>query len=81
MKIIQNDTEIAYELYNFPIENRLFSFCVSKTVNGKSRVVLGIFSTDPLVNLEHFDTNLMGVADCGYMIMTKKPSKNEFYGG
>ena len=32
LKIIQNDTEIAYELWNFPIENRLFNFCVGKTV-------------------------------------------------
>ena len=73
LKTIQNDTEIAYELYNFPIENRLFNFCVGKTLNGKSPEVSGIFSKDPLVNLEHFDTNLMGAVDCGYMVSAEKP--------
>ena len=31
-------------------------------------------------NLEPFDTNLMGAANCGYMISIKK-RKNELYGG
>ena len=48
---------------------------MGKTVNGKSPEVSGIFSTDPLVNLEHFDTNFMGAADCGYIVSTDKPVK------
>ena len=59
----------------FPIENRFFNFCVGKTVNGKSPEVSVIFSIDPLVNLEHFDTNFMGAADCGYIVSTEKPAK------
>ena len=27
------------------------------------------------MNLEHFDTNFMGAADCGYMVSTKKSAK------
>ena len=27
------------------------------------------------MNFEHFDTNLMGAADCGYMVSTEKPVK------
>jgi len=34
-----------------------------------------IFSTDPLMNLEHFDTNFIGAADCGYMVSTEKSAK------
>ena len=29
-KIIQNDTDIEYELYNFPIENLFLNFCMGK---------------------------------------------------
>ena len=47
---------------------------MGKTVNGKSPEVSGIFSKDP-VNLEHFDTNFMGAADCGYIVSTEKPAK------
>ena len=54
---------------------------MGKTVNGKSPEVSGIFSTDPLVNLEHFDSNFMGAADCGYIVSTEKPAKNGFYVG
>ena len=61
--------------------NRLLNFCVGKTVGGKAPEVLRAFSTDSPLNLEHFDSNLMGAADFGYMVMTKKPSKNEFHGG
>ena len=62
-------------IWNFPIKKRLYNFSVGKTVNGKSPEVSGIFSTDPLVNLEHFDTNFMGAADCGYIVSTEKPAK------
>ena len=34
-------------------------------MNGKSPEVWRIFSKDFQVNLEHFDTNLMGAVDCG----------------
>ena len=45
-------------------------------MNGKSLEVPGIFSTDSLVNLEYFDTNLMGAADCVYMVLTQKLPQN-----
>ena len=48
---------------------------MSKTLTGESPEVSGIFSTDPLVNLEHFDTNFMGAADCGYIVSTEQPTK------
>ena len=41
-------------------------------LGGKSPEVLRVFSKDPLVNLEHFDTSLKGAADCVYMILTQK---------
>ena len=50
-------------------------------MNGKSPEVSGIFSTDPLVNLEHFDTNFMGAADCGYIVSTEKPAKKRILRG
>ena len=53
---------------------------MGETVGGKSPEVSRVFSKDPLVNLEHFDTNLMGAADCRYMVSTKKPSKMDFTG-
>jgi len=51
---------------------------VGETVGGKSPEVSRVFSKDPVVNLEHFDTSLMGAADCAYVVLTKKPSKNDF---
>ena len=46
---------------------------MGETVGGKSPEVSRVFSKDPLMNSEHFDTNLMGAADCGYMVLTQKP--------
>ena len=46
---------------------------MGETVGGKSPEVSRVFSKDPPVNLEHFDTSLMGAADCGYMDLTQKP--------
>ena len=48
---------------------------MGETVGGKSPEVSRVFSKDPLMNSEHFDTNLMGAADCGYMVSAKKPAK------
>ena len=48
---------------------------MGKTVGGKSPEASKVFPKDPLMNLKHFDTNLMGAADCGYMVLTKKTSK------
>ena len=48
---------------------------MGETVGGKSPEVLRVFSKDLLVNLEHFDTNLMGAVDCGYMVSAEKPAK------
>ena len=38
LKIIPNDTDIAYERQNFQIENRLFNFCVGETVGASIKV-------------------------------------------
>ena len=54
---------------------------MGETVGEKSPEVSRVFSKDPPVNLEHFDTNLMAAADCGYMAVIKKPSKKWFYVG
>ena len=48
---------------------------MGETVGGKSSEVSRVFSKDPLMNSEHFDTNLMGAADCSYMVSAKKPAK------
>ena len=45
---------------------------MGETVGGKSPEVSRVFLKDPLVNLVHFDTNLMVAADCGYMVLTLK---------
>ena len=37
LKIIQNDTNITYEIYNFQIGNRLFNFYVGETVSDDAR--------------------------------------------
>ena len=31
-----------------------------------------------VMNLKHFDTNLMAAADCGYMVVIKNRPKNDF---
>ena len=40
---------------------------MGETVGGKSPEISRVFSEDPLMNLEHFDTNFMSAADCGYV--------------
>ena len=52
-KIIQNDTKIAYEHQNFPIENGHFNFCVGKNVDEKSAEFSGVFSTDSLQHIQN----------------------------
>ena len=66
---------------NFRIENRLLNFCVGETVGEKSPEVSRVFSKDSLLNLEYFDTNLKGAADCGKKFWIKNRPKNENYGG
>ena len=48
---------------------------MGETVGGKSPEVSRVFSKDPLANSEHFDTNPMGAADCGYIVSTEKSAK------
>ena len=48
---------------------------MGETVGEKSPEVSGVFSKNLLVNLEHFDTNLLGAADSGYIVSTKKRTK------
>ena len=54
----------------------LLNFCVGEFVDGRSPEVSRVFSKYPLLNLGHCDTNLMGAADCGYMVLTNKLPKN-----
>ena len=81
LKIIQNDIDIAYELQNFRIEIRILNFFVGESVGEKSREVSRVFSKSLLVNLIHFDTNLVGAADCGEKLWIKTRLKIESYGG
>ena len=71
LKTIQSDIEIAYS-------------CVGKIVDGTSSEVLGVFSKDSLVSLEHFDANLMGAAAAllldGEKSSDQKTVQNEFNG-
>ena len=53
---------------------------MGKTVYGKSPEILRVFSKDSLFNLEHFDTNLKGAADCGKKFWIKNRLKIENYG-
>ena len=48
---------------------------MSETEGWKSPEVSRVFSKDKLINLEYFDTNLMGDTGCGYMVLAKKPAK------
>ena len=50
LKIIQNDTDIAYDLKNFRIENWLFDFCVGKTGGGNSPEVSNVIYV-PRINI------------------------------
>ena len=56
LKNLQNDTNIAYELENFRIENRHFNLCVGKTVGGFPEVT-GIFLKSSILNFDYFVTN------------------------
>ena len=48
---------------------------MGETVGGKSPEVSRGFLKDPLMNLIHSDINLIGAADCGYMVSIKKPAE------
>ena len=74
LEIIQNDTDIAYELQNFPIENRL----KSSEWETPCKEVLGAFLTDVLLNFEHYDINCMGAADCRWKLWSKNHPKLGF---
>ena len=69
-----------YQNYEQFLAIQYVNFCVGQTVSGKSPVVSRIFLKDPLVNLEHFDTNLMGAADCGKKFWPKNRPKIDFTG-
>ena len=47
---------------------------MGETVGGKSPEVSRVFSKDPLVNLEHFDTNLMGAVESTVLTAVMKNS-------
>ena len=66
LKIVQNDTNIRHQLLNFRIKNQLLK------IKFFSPEVSRVFSKDPLMNSEHFDT---------VMVSAEKPAKNGFYGG
>ena len=51
---------------------------MGETVGGKSPEVSRVKRS--AVNLEHFDTNLMGAANCGYMVSAEKRVKMDFKG-
>ena len=59
------------------MRNRLFDFCVGETVGEKSSE---ISRKDPLINLKHFDTNLMRATDCEKSSDQKTAQKIDFTG-
>ena len=75
----------SYEMIPISTNSRItgfkidfFSLCLGKTVAGKSPEVLMVFSNFSILNLDHFDTNLMGAASCGkkrpcFLKILKKP--------
>ena len=52
LKVIQNDTDIAYELWYSRTEIHPFNFCVGKIVGGKTLEFSRVFTNDFLLNLE-----------------------------
>ena len=48
---------------------------MGETVGEESPEVSRVFLKELLVNLEHFDTNLSGAGDCGFIISTEKPTE------
>ena len=54
---------------------------MGETVSRKAQEVSRVFLNDPLLNLEQFDPNLMGAADCCYIVLTKKLSKKALLRG
>ena len=59
------DTNNVIELQNFDCENRLLNFRVGETVGGHRPASLNLFYDDVFLNLQHFDTKLMGAARRG----------------
>ena len=62
----------SYEMRSISTDSRIsgfkidfFSFCLGKTVAGKSPEVLRVFSNFSILDLDYFDTNLIGAAGCG----------------
>ena len=56
---------------------------MGETVSRKAQEVSRVFLNDPLLNLEQFDPNLMGAADCWLQLyrFDQKTVQKHFYGG
>ena len=64
-EIISNDTEPDAISWESRRENSIFNFRVGKTVCGHRPASLNLFYDDVFLNLQHFDTKLMGAARRG----------------
>ena len=80
-EIISNDTEPDAISWESRRENSIFNFRVGKTVCGHRPASLNLFYDGVFLNLQHFDTKLMGAAQRGKKLWPKNRPKNGFYGG
>ena len=80
-EIIWNDTEPDAVSWESRRENSIFNFRVGKTVCGHRPASLNLFYDGVFLNLQHFDTKLMGAAQRGKKLWPKNRPKNGFYGG
>ena len=80
MKIIQEDTDIGYGLYNFRIENRFLNFCVGETVGGHRPATFWQNFSNSLSSSPSFGTNVFREGDRGKSYDRKTARKMNFTG-
>ena len=62
------------------MENTLFNFCVGETVGGHRPASLNLFYDCVFLNLQHFDSKLLGAAQRGEKLRPKNRPKIDFTG-
>ena len=73
--MMKNDANNAIGLSNFDCENRFLNFRVGETVGGHRPASLNLFYDGVFLNLQHFDTKLMGAAQRGKKLWPKNRPK------
>ena len=74
--VIQNYTDITYEIYSFQIRNRLFNFYVGVLAREQGETNFSHISVDARENFPSFDTNVVTGGDWGKMVLNEKLAKN-----